>query len=71
MINLFDKFLGSLGSPKDQKSETVALVVIYSMTLSFTLVMIALVIMVIGQLNPEVRPSRNGELQAKSNLHQF
>jgi hypothetical protein len=35
MITLFKQFLDRLGSPKDQKSETVALVVVYCMLLAF------------------------------------
>lgn len=56
MIKLFDRFLQGLGSPKDQKSEAVALVVVYSMTLSFTLVIVAVTTMFISQFQPGGHP---------------
>lgn len=45
MVKLFGQFLDRLGSPKDQKSETVALTVIYCMYLSFTLVIVLVILL--------------------------
>jgi hypothetical protein len=47
MINLFKELVGNLGRPQDQKSEMVALTVVYSMSLSFTLVMVVVILMVL------------------------
>jgi hypothetical protein len=47
MLNLFKQLLLHLGSPKDQKTESVALVVVCSMTISFTLVMVTVMLMVL------------------------
>lgn len=47
MIKLFNQFLDHLGSPKDQKSESVALTVIYCMFLSFTMVLMVMMVMVL------------------------
>jgi hypothetical protein len=47
MLNLFKQFLLHLGSPKEQKTESVALVVVYSMTISFTLVIVTVMLMVL------------------------
>lgn len=66
MIKLFDQFLRNLGSPKDQKSEIVALVVVYSMTLSFTLVIVAVMTMALGQFNFSAHPSSSDEFQTES-----
>ena len=46
MLTLFKQFLEHLGSPKDQKSEAVALTVVYSITLSFFIVMITVMLMI-------------------------
>jgi hypothetical protein len=43
-MKLFKQFLDHLGSPKDQKSENVALAVVYCMFLSFSMVIMILVI---------------------------
>lgn len=43
MLKLFNSFLDRLGSPKDQKSESVALTVIYCMYLSFAMMLLILV----------------------------
>jgi hypothetical protein len=47
MIKLFSQFLDRLGSPKDQKSESVALTVVYCMFLSFTMVLMIMMLMVL------------------------
>lgn len=47
MIKLFNQFLDRLGSPEDQKSESVALSVVYCMFLSFTMVLMAMMLLVL------------------------
>jgi hypothetical protein len=46
MVKLFSQLLAYLGSPQEQKSEIVALVVVYCMFLSFALVVLAVILMV-------------------------
>jgi hypothetical protein len=45
MLELFIQLLDRLGSPKEQQSETVALTVIYCMFLSFTMVLVVMVVL--------------------------
>jgi hypothetical protein len=45
MVNLLNQFLNHLGSPKDQKSETIALSVVYCMSLSFSLVIVVVIVL--------------------------
>jgi hypothetical protein len=47
MIQLFSQFLDRLGSPKDQKSESVALAVVYGMFLSFTMMLMLIMLTVL------------------------
>jgi hypothetical protein len=44
MLELFIQLLDRLGSPKDQQTESVALTVVYCMFLSFSMVLIAMVV---------------------------
>lgn len=44
MVRLFNQFLSHLGSPKDQKSECVAVLVVYCMFLSFALVIVVVIV---------------------------
>jgi hypothetical protein len=43
MVELFIQFLDRLGSPKEQQSENVALAVVYCMFLSFSMVLVVMV----------------------------
>jgi hypothetical protein len=45
MIKLFTQFLDRLGSPKEQNSENVALAVVYCMYLSFSMVLIVMMLL--------------------------
>jgi len=47
MLKLFNQLLTHLGSPKEQKTESVALVVVYSMTIAFITVMVTVMLMVL------------------------
>lgn len=44
MFQLFVKLLDRLGSPKEQQSESVALTVIYCMFLSFSMVILSMLL---------------------------
>jgi hypothetical protein len=43
MVELLIQFLDRLGSPKEQQSENVALAVVYCMFLSFSMVLVVMV----------------------------
>jgi hypothetical protein len=43
MVELLLQFLDRLGSPKEQQSENVALAVVYCMFLSFSMVLVVIV----------------------------
>jgi len=45
MFKFFKEYLDHLGSPKDQKNETIALLVIQSMSFSLTLVIIVIILL--------------------------
>jgi hypothetical protein len=47
MIKLFAQFMDRLGSPKDQKSETVALTIVYCMHSSLLIVMLLLLVILL------------------------
>jgi hypothetical protein len=44
MLELFIQLLDRLGSPKEQQTESVALTVVYCMFLSFSMVLVAMVV---------------------------
>jgi hypothetical protein len=44
MLGLFIQLLDRLGSPKEQQTESVALTVIYCMFLSFSMVLVAMIV---------------------------